>query len=69
MSLFAFRTAKAAPGKPRPSDDYALRVLDGLTRRVSHSLLPDLPESAAWGVSPIDKYFDNKPVSPLIEDV
>ena len=35
-------------------------ILHGLARRLLHHRRRDLPESGAWGVSPIERYFDSQ---------
>ena len=67
MSLFGFRASKEPPGRSHRTNDDLLRIKDDLARKVSHNLLGGGSESAAWGVSPIDKYFGSKP-GPQVPD-
>lgn len=62
--LFGFHPAKkrpvqtaSSPAEPEPEHH---RIIHMLAYRLFHHRRDDLPVSAAWGLSPIEKYVDNR---------
>jgi hypothetical protein len=55
--LFGFHSAKPGPPGSKTEHHHIIRVL---AEKLLHHRHRDLPESAAWGVSPLEKYIDKR---------